>query len=66
MGVALDPEKNTMSLAIHNIPLENLEDVLINISQPGWRQNIIDGVNGAIAAKDLGVCSTERRFRIKP
>ena len=66
MEVALDPEKYTMTLVLHNIPLDRLEGVLLNMAKPSWRQNILDGVRGAVAAKDLGIASTERTFRVAP
>lgn len=65
MDVALDPEKMTVSLVLHDIPLDRLEGVLLNIAEKSWRQNILDGVRGAIAAKDLGIASTEREFYVE-
>jgi hypothetical protein len=64
MGAALDPEKKTVSLSIHNIPLESLEGVLAMMSEPAWRQNILDGVKVALAARDLGIGRTQRKFLI--
>ena len=64
MDVALDPERMTVSLVLHDIPIDRLEGVLLNIAEKSWRQNILDGVRGAIAAKDLGIVSTEREFYI--
>ena len=64
MGAALDPEKKTVSLSIHNIPLESLEGVLATMSEQAWRQNIIDGVKVALAARDLGIGCTKRKFLI--
>lgn len=66
MEAALDPEKYTVSLSLSNIPLENLGDVLANMAKPSWRQNIIDGIQGALAARDLGVSFTERKFQVEP
>lgn len=64
MDVALNPEENTVSLVLHDIPLENLEWVLENIAEPSWRQNIIDGINGALVAAEMGIASTERQFKV--
>lgn len=66
MDAALDPENLTVSLAIRNIPLDALETVLSNMAQPFWRQNIVDGIQGALAAKGLGIASTQRTFSTKP
>lgn len=64
--VAIDPETDSVSISLYSIPLKILEDVLENMSQPEWRQNIVDGVNGAIVAKDLGIGITERTFWLGP
>ena len=64
MDIALDPERFTISLVLHDIPLDDLEGVLLNISEESWRQNILDGIRGALAAKDLGIASTERNFTV--
>jgi hypothetical protein len=64
MEMALNPEDFTVSLMLHDIPLEHLKQVLLNIAEPSWRQNILDGINGALAAKEMGIASTERRFRV--
>lgn len=64
MDVALNPEENTVSLVLHDIPLENLEWVLENIAELSWRQNIIDGINGALVAAEMGIASTERLFKV--
>jgi hypothetical protein len=63
---ALNPEKLTVSLALHNIPLESLERVLKNMAEPAWRRNFIDGINGALAAKDMGIATTSRIFSVRP
>lgn len=63
--IAIDPEKNTLSISIYDIPFEYLEGVLLNMAEPSWRQNIIDGVNGARVGKDLGIAFTERSFRVR-
>lgn len=61
---ALDPEKNTISITMHDIPIEFLNEILTNISEPEWRQNVVDGVNGAVAARELGIVSTKRTFSV--
>ena len=63
--VAIDPDKKTVSIALLDIPLAHLEDILLNIAEPLWRQNIIDGINGARAGKELGIPSTERNFYVR-
>ena len=64
--VAIDPDDNTVSISLFGIPMEFLEGVLDNIALPEWRQNILDGVSGAIAAKDLGIGVTQRSFSLGP
>ena len=62
VDVAIDSEENTVSISFLDIPLDYLELVLLNMTQPIWRQNILDGVRGAQAALGLGVEYTERSF----
>lgn len=64
MDVALDPEKMTVSIVLRDIPLNHLEGVLLNVAQPSWRRNVVDGIRGALAGKDLGILSTERNFEV--
>jgi hypothetical protein len=65
MQVAIDPEKETISISLYDIPLEHIEGILRNMGEESWRQNILDGINGARAAKDLGIAYTERSFRVR-
>lgn len=62
--IELDPEKFTVSIVLCDIPMEHLEGVLGNMAKPSWRQNILDGIRGALAGKELGIYSTERNFQV--
>lgn len=63
--VAIDPENESVSIFLMDIPLDYLEGILLNIAEESWRQNIVDGVQGARAAKDLGILVTERSFHVR-
>ena len=62
---AIDPDNGTVSILLLDIPLDRLEKVLLDIAMPLWRQNMIDGINGARAGKELGIPSTERLFNVR-
>jgi hypothetical protein len=62
---AIDPDNETVSILLLDIPLDRLENVLLDIAMPLWRQNMIDGINGARAGKELGIPSTERLFNVR-
>lgn len=63
--VAIDPENESVSIFLMDIPLDYLEGILLNLAEESWRQNIVDGVQGARAAKDLGILVTERSFHVR-
>ena len=62
---AIDPDRKTVSIVLLDIPLDQLEKVLLDVARPLWRQNMIDGINGARAGKELGIPSTERLFNVR-
>lgn len=64
--VAIDPENESVSIFLMDVPLDYLKGVLLNLAEESWRQNIIDGIQGARAAKDLGITVTERSFHVRP
>lgn len=64
MDIAIDPDRDTVTLSIFDVPVEMLAHVLQNIGQESWRQNILDGINGARVAQDMGMACTERTFCI--
>jgi hypothetical protein len=63
--VAIDPENESVSIFLMDIPLDYLEGILLNLAEESWRQNIVDGIQGARAAKDLGILVTERSFHVR-
>jgi hypothetical protein len=63
--VAIDPKSESVSIFLLDIPLDYLEGILLNLAEESWRQNIIDGIQGARAAKDLGISVTERSFHVR-
>ena len=65
LEVCLDPERGTVDIHLLDLPQKLLGDILSAIAEPTWRQNILDGVNGAIVAQDLGITYTERAFEVR-
>lgn len=64
LDIAINPESDTVSMSIYDIPFEHLEGLLMNMAEPAWKQNILDAVNGAKVAKGMGIESTERSFMV--
>lgn len=59
----LDRERNAVSIILHAIPMEHLEQVLRDISTSDWRNNVFDGIQAQyIAGESLGLSHTRRSF----
>ena len=64
VDIAIDPEDNTLSICLYDIPIDKLEGILLNMGEEVLRQNLLDGVRGAQVAQDLGIDYTERTFQV--
>lgn len=59
----LNRQSNSVSIILHDIPLENLDKVLGDMVTESWRTNVADGIRGQyVAGESLGLTRTERTF----
>lgn len=58
----LNREANTVSIILHAIPMEHLEQVLRDVATEAWRTNVLDGIRAQEVAGSLGLSHTRRSF----
>lgn len=60
----LNREKDTVSLVLHDIPMQHLETVLREVSTEAWHTNIVDGIRAQyVAGPGLGIFQSTRSFQ---
>ena len=62
----IDRETDAVVLTIGPIPRAVLPEVLSRLCEEELIQNVIDGINGQLAAGDIGIAETRRIFKSRP
>lgn len=61
----LNRNQDSVSILLRDIPMGQLDRVLLDISLDTWRTNISDGIRAQFAGgKSLGIPQTVRRFNV--
>ena len=61
----IDREADTVSILLSDIPVENLDTVLEDISMKTWRTNVADGIRAQYFGKSLGITASSRKFNVR-
>lgn len=62
----LDRENDSVTIVLHDIPMDRLQAVLEDVSTSIWRNNVIDGIRGQfVIGESWGVTHSQRRFNTR-
>jgi len=61
----INREDDTVSILLSDIPVEQLDTVLEDISLEAWRTNVADGIRAQYFGKSLGITTSGRTFSVR-